>query len=106
MTSEIYRRTKEIGLLKALGANNFQIYLNFALGSVFVAMISSLIGVAFGYLVSEIISYFIFSHFISISFIVIPITLFFAILIALIGSLLPMRNVINLLPAEVLYGRK
>lgn len=106
MTSEIYRRTKEIGLLKALGANNFQIYLNFALGSVFVAIISSLVGVAFGYLVSEIISYFIFSHFISISFIVIPITLFFAILIALIGSLLPMRNVINLLPAEVLYGRK
>ena len=106
MTSEIYRRTKEIGLLKALGANNFQIYLNFALGSVFVAIISSLVGVVFGYLVSEIISYFIFSHFISISFIVIPITLFFAVLIALIGSLLPMRNVINLLPAEVLYGRK
>lgn len=106
MTSEIYRRTKEIGLLKALGATNSQIYLNFALGSVMVAIFSSLVGVVFGYLISQIIAYFIFSHFISFSLIVIPITLFFAILIALIGSLLPMKNVINLLPAEVLYASK
>ncbi|QKF64699.1 ABC transporter permease [Campylobacter corcagiensis] len=106
MTSEIYRRTKEIGLLKALGATNFQIYLNFALGSVVVAVFSSLVGVIFGYLISQIIAYFIFSHFINFSLIVIPITLFFAVLIALIGSLLPMKNVINLLPAEVLYASK
>ena len=106
MISDIYRRTREIGLIKALGANNFQIYLIFALDSVIIAIIASIVGCGVGYLVSEAIAYQIFAHFIPISGIVVPITMFFAVLIALLGSLLPMRNIVNLLPAEVLYGRK
>lgn len=106
MTSDIYRRKKEIGLLKALGANSLQIYLIFALDSVIVALFSSIVGTIFGYLVSQIISYMIFSHFIEISLVVLPITIFFSVLISIIGSLMPMKNVVELLPAEVLYGRK
>lgn len=106
MTSDIYRRKKEIGLLKALGANSLQIYLIFALDSVIIALFSSVIGTIFGYVVSQIISYMIFSHFIEISIVVLPITIFFSVLISIIGSLMPMKNVVELLPAEVLYGRK
>lgn len=106
MTSDIYRRKKEIGLLKALGANSTQIYLIFVLDSIFVALFSSVIGTIFGYFVSQIIAYSIFSHFIEISFVVLPITIFFSVLISIIGSLIPMKNVVELLPAEVLYGRK
>ena len=106
MIADIYRRTKEIGLIKALGANNLQIYLIFAIESITTAIFSSLIGCVFGYLVSEIIAYQIFAHSVAISPIVLPITIFFAILIALLGSLFPMRNIVNLLPAEVLYGSK
>jgi len=106
MSSDIYRRTKEIGLIKALGANNFQIYLIFALESIAIAIFASIVGCIFGFFVSEFIAYNIFSHAIKISFIVVPITIFFAVLIALFGSLLPMRNIVSLLPAEVLYGRK
>ncbi len=106
MTSDIYRRKKEIGLLKALGANSTQIYLIFALDSVIVALFSSIVGTIFGYAVSQIISYMIFSHFIEISLVVLPVTIFFSVLISIIGSLIPMKNVVELLPAEVLYGRK
>jgi len=48
----------------------------------------------------------IFGHAVDISWIILPLTISFALIIAFMGSLLPMRGVIDLLPAEVLYGRK
>ena len=106
MTSEIYRRKKEIGLLKAIGASNFEIYTLFASESLVVAFFAGITGAFLGYALSYVMSYIIFSHGIGIAWIVLPISVAFALLISVIGSLMPMRNVINLLPAEVLYDRK
>ena len=106
MTSEIYRRKKEIGLLKAIGASNFEIYALFASESLVVAFFAGITGAFLGYALSYVMSYIIFSHGIGIAWIVLPISVAFALLISVIGSLMPMRNVINLLPAEVLYDRK
>jgi putative ABC transport system permease protein len=106
LTSEIRRRKKEIGLLKALGADNLNIYLLFLAESLFIAVCAGLAGAVGGYALSILIAWFIFSHTIKISLIVLPLTICFAVLIALIGSLLPMRNVAHLLPAEVLHERK
>ncbi|MDR1461283.1 MAG: ABC transporter permease [Campylobacteraceae bacterium] len=106
MASEIHRRKKEIGLLKALGANNVSIYLLFLFESLIVALFAGVIGAFFGYAVSILMAFFIFSHSVAISWIIMPITISFALLIAVIGSLMPIKNVINLLPAEVLYERK
>ncbi|WP_103602784.1 ABC transporter permease [Campylobacter concisus] len=106
MTSEIYRRKKEIGLLKAIGASNFEIYALFASESLVVAFFAGITGAFLGYAISYVMSYIIFSHGIGIAWIVLPISVAFALLISVVGSLMPMRNVINLLPAEVLYDRK
>ena len=106
MTSEIYRRKKEIGLLKAIGASNFEIYALFASESLVVAFFAGITGAFLGYALSYVMSYIIFSHGIGIAWIVLPISVAFALLISVVGSLMPMRNVINLLPAEVLYDRK
>ena len=106
MTSEIYRRKKEIGLLKAIGASNFEIYALFASESLVVAFFAGITGAFLGYALSYVMSYIIFSHVIGIAWIVLPISVAFALLISVVGSLMPMRNVINLLPAEVLYDRK
>ena len=106
MTSEIYRRKKEIGLLKAIGASNFEIYALFASESLVVAFFAGITGAFLGYALSYAMSYIIFSHGIGIAWIVLPISVAFALLISVVGSLMPMRNVINLLPAEVLYDRK
>ena len=106
MTSEIYRRKKEIGLLKAIGASNFEIYTLFASESLVVAFFAGITGAFLGYALSYVMSYIIFSHGIGIAWIVLPISVAFALLISVVGSLMPMRNVINLLPAEVLYDRK
>ncbi|MDR1614459.1 MAG: ABC transporter permease [Campylobacteraceae bacterium] len=106
LSSEIHRRKKEIGLLKALGADNLNIYLLFLAESLITAIAAGIAGAAGGYALSILMAFFIFSHTIKISLIVLPLTVCFAVLIAFLGSLLPMRNVVNLLPAEVLHERK
>ncbi|PPB67125.1 ABC transporter permease [Campylobacter hyointestinalis] len=106
MVSEINRRKKEIGLLKALGATNFIIYLQFVAEIFAVCICASLLGSLAGYALSFVLSYQIFGSFAGISIIVLPLSIFFGFLISVFGSILPLKSVINLLPAEVLYGRK
>lgn len=106
MSSEIYNRKKEIGLLKAIGASSFSIFLCFITETLVVGIISGFCGALFGYLLSILISYQIFGSFVGISIMVLPLSIAFAILICIIGSILPLRSVTKLLPAEVLYGRK
>ncbi|WP_169783796.1 ABC transporter permease [Campylobacter curvus] len=106
MTSEIYRRKKEIGLLKAIGASNFEIYTLFASESLVVAFVAGICGAFLGYALSYVMAYTIFAHGIGIAWIVLPISVAFALLISVVGSLIPMRSVVKLLPAEVLYDRK
>lgn len=106
MVSEINRRKKEIGLLKALGATNFIIYMQFVAEIFAVCICASLLGSLAGYALSFVLSYQIFGSFAGISIIVLPLSIFFGFLISVFGSILPLKSVINLLPAEVLYGRK
>lgn len=105
MSSEIHRRKKEIGLLKVLGANTFQIYLIFAGENLIVALFAALFGFIFGTAFSQIISLSIFGYFIDIAFIALPLSFIFAGLIALLGCLLPIKNITQLSAAGVLYGR-
>ena len=106
MVSEINRRKKEIGLLKALGATNFIIYMQFVAEIFAVCICASVLGSLAGYALSVVLSYQIFGSFAGISIIVLPLSIFFGFLISVFGSILPLKSVINLLPAEVLYGRK
>jgi abc transport permease protein-involved in lipoprotein release len=106
MTSEIYRRKKEIGLLKAIGASNFEIYILFVSESLVVAFFAGMLGSAFGYGLSFIIAYSIFGYGIGVAWIMVPLSIAFALLISIVGSIVPMKNLVKLLPAEVLYDRK
>lgn len=106
MASEIHRRKKEIGLLKALGASSLSIYALFVSESLLVALLSGTLGGLAGYGISMLMALGIFGHTLGVSWIILPLTVSFALLVALFGSLLPMRGVVDLLPAEVLYGRK
>lgn len=106
INSDVYRRSKEIGLLKALGANNLQIYLIFMVDYLCVSLVASVFGSIFGFFVSDLIALNIFSHSIAYNFIIIFICMFFASLISILGSLIATKNFIKLEIVEVLYGRK
>jgi len=105
MSSSIHIRKKEIGLLKALGANNFEIYAIFAGEN----LILALLGACFGFICSiglcQIIALNIFGYFINISLLSLILSLVFASLITLLGCFLALKNIINLQAKEVLYDR-
>lgn len=105
LSAEFQRRRKEIGLMKVLGANMWQIYAIFAGESCVIAIIGAIIGFFGGVGVAELISISIFAHALPISWIALPLSIVFALFISLCGSLFLLKNINALLPARVLYGR-
>ena len=105
LSAEFQRRRKEIGLMKVLGANLWQIYAIFAGESCFIAIIGAIIGFFGGVGVAELISISIFAHTLPISWIALPLSIVFALFISLCGSLFLLKNINALRPANVLYGR-
>lgn len=105
MSSEIHARKKEIGLLKVLGANVFQIYVIFAGENLLVALLAALCGFAFGVGLSQIIALSIFGYTVATAFIALPLALVFAAFAALLGCLFALKDIVHLLPVQVLYGK-
>ncbi len=105
LSAEFQRRRKEIGLMKVLGANIWQIYVIFAGESCVIAIVGAIIGFFGGVGVAELISISIFAHTLPISWIALPLSIVFALFISLCGSLFLLKNINALLPAQVLYGR-
>ncbi len=105
MSSEIYMRKKQIGLLKVLGANTFQIYVIFVGENLLVAFIATVFGFIFGIILSQIIALSIFDYAIAVSFIALPLVLVFAVLTVLLGCLFALKDIVNLHLVQVLYDK-
>lgn len=106
MATTIMERSREIGLMKALGAANWEVYLLFLSEAALVGLIGGLLGCAAGAGLSQVIGLSIFGSTVSFSPIVIPVNMAVSVLIALTGSILPSRLITKLYPAEVLHGRR
>ena len=105
MTTSIMERSKEIGLVKALGATNVQVFLLFLIEAALIGVIGGLLGWVAGTALSQFIGILIFGSLVTVSPVVIPVIVFISVLIALAGSFIPARMIIKLYPAEVLHGR-
>nr|WP_239077484.1 ABC transporter permease [Geobacter sp. SVR] len=106
MVTTIMERAKEIGLMKALGAADWEVYLLFLSESAVVGVVGGLVGCGAGAILSQIIGLSIFGSTVSFSPIVIPVNIAVSVLIALSGSFMPSRLITRLHPAEVLHGRR
>ncbi|MBF7048323.1 FtsX-like permease family protein [Campylobacter volucris] len=105
MSADIFRRKGEIGLLKALGASTLQIYMIFVLEGIVIAFIGAIFGFIFGVIISEFIALSIFLHTIVISWVILPLCVFFAVLIVFLGCLFSIKEISKLSTSEVLYGK-
>ncbi|EHD22273.1 MULTISPECIES: ABC transporter permease [Brenneria] len=105
MTSTIMERAKEIGLMKALGARQWQIMLLFYLEAALSGLLGGIAGCLAGWGLAKAIGLMLFGVPLSFAWIVIPCVLVISILIALIGTWFPARRIAGLYPVEVLYGR-
>lgn len=106
MVTTIMERAREIGLMKALGAANWEVYLLFLSESAVVGVVGGLMGCIAGAGLSQIIGLSIFSSTVAFSPVVVPVNIVISVLIALSGSLMPSRLITKLYPAEVLHGRR
>lgn len=106
MTNAILQRAKEIGLMKSLGAHNWQVYLLFYLESAICGVLGGLLGCLAGFGLSQMMGYALFGSGVSFHWIIVPLVLIIAIVITLLGTYFPARRIAALYPIEVLYGRK
>lgn len=105
MTSTIMERAKEIGLMKALGARQWQLILLFYLEAALSGLLGGALGCVAGWGLARAIGLMLFGVPLSFAWIVIPCVLVIAVLIAVIGTWFPARRIARLYPVEVLYGR-
>jgi putative ABC transport system permease protein len=106
MVTTIMERSREIGLSKALGASDRQVYLLFLSEAALVGVIGGLLGCLVGAGLSQVIGLSVFGALVAFNPVVVPVNLAISVLIALAGSLMPSRLITRLYPAEVLHGRR
>ena len=105
ITASVMERSQEIGLLKAIGANDRAISGLLLAEMIIVAILGGAVGFGVGYGFAQIIGYTVFNSSIALSPIVIPLVVVLVIVVTLAGSIPAIRTVLRLDPAEVLHGR-
>ena len=105
VSANVMERSRELGLLKAIGATNFGVIF-LILSEIFLAGIfGGILGFFASVGISKIIGLTVFGAEIATNFFVIPIVTALMILVLLIGSLPAIKFLLSLQPAEVLHGR-
>ncbi|MBR2529190.1 MAG: ABC transporter permease [Blautia sp.] len=104
VTASVMERSKEIGLLKAIGARDLSITGVILVEILFTALIGSVAGYFVGFGFAQLIGLTVFDSAIEMKPGVIPIVAGLIFLVTMAGSLPAIRMVLRLRPAEVLHG--
>ena len=105
VTASVMERASEIGLMKAIGAQNAAVT-GLVLTEIFItAIFGGIAGVFAGWGFAQIIGHTVFSASITMRAMVVPIVAVLVVLVTLIGSIPAIRMLLRLRPTEVLHGR-
>lgn len=105
VSANIMKRSRELGLLKALGATDRAV-VTLVLTEIFLAgMMGSIAGYAVGIGFAQFIGHAVFGSGIAVNVKVIPILAVLMVFVLLLGSLPAIRMLLKLRPAIVLHGR-
>ena len=104
VTASVMERSREIGLLKAIGAKDRSITAVIMIEILVTALIGGVAGYAMGFGFAQLIGRSVFGSAIEMKAKVIPIVAGLITLVTLAGSLPAIRMVLRLRPAEVLHG--
>lgn len=104
MTTKVLERRQEIGLMKAIGAEDMNIVLFFLAEIVIFAFVGGAMGFFLGSAFANIIGIKVFSIPVAMKLLLAPFVIILAVIIAVMGSISPLKIVLKLDPAEVLHG--
>ena len=105
VSANIMERSRELGLMKALGASNLSVILT-VLAEIFVTgIIGGIAGFIVGLGLAQVIGETVFGSTIALNVLVMPIVGALMALVLLLGSLPAIRMLLSLQPASVLHGR-
>ncbi len=104
MTANVLERRKEIGMIKAIGAENLQVALLFAGEAAAIGIAGGVTGYLIGLGLAKFIAATVFVTEMKPEVMVLPATVVIALAVALLGSILPVRRAIGTEPVVVLRG--
>ena len=102
MTAAVLERRAEIGLMKAIGADDRQVALIFLSQAALIGLTGGLLGYLAGGWVTTLVARDVFATAVSLPLVVLPITLVLALGVALAGSALPVRRATQFHPVSLL----
>ncbi len=105
VTAGVIERSREIGLLKAIGASDGAVIVLILSEIVIVGILGAVLGYFVGLFLARLIGLFVFSAAISIKPMVIPLVGVLIFVVTIGGSLPAIKLLLALKPAEVLHGR-
>jgi putative ABC transport system permease protein len=104
MMTVVMERRREIGLKKALGAENKKIALEFLSEGIMLGVLGGLLGSFAGLLFARVVSYSVFGRSLNPEAHLVPITVAVSVVVTILASLWPVRRAVDVEPAAVLRG--
>ncbi|MFW3145929.1 MAG: ABC transporter permease [Thermoplasmatota archaeon] len=104
LTLSVAERRKEIGLMKAVGAHNFNISMIFIGEGLLISLISGFLGFGLGILISQLIGQYAFGTSIGIRYEMLGLSILISMGIVIVSSIIPLRMAMKVDPAVVLRG--
>ena len=98
----VSERTREIGLMKAIGADDREIIVQFLAETLIIGVAGVAAGLVAGFALAQVLGHAVFGSAIAFRMIVLPMTLGPSILAALLAAALPVRMAVAIVPAKVL----
>lgn len=102
--TSVLERQKEVGLMKALGANNFLVGAFFLGEQMLLALLGGGLGYSIGVLLARWLSLSVFGIAAPARLILLPVTIGLAVLVVLLGSIFPLQRAARFDPAPILRG--
>jgi putative ABC transport system permease protein len=104
MTTSVIERRKEIGLMKALGAERRRITTLFLVESSIIGVIGGIIGFTVGVFLARMIGLSVFDTAVATNLLLLPVAIAISVAVAVLASIPPVRRALKVEPAIVLRG--
>lgn len=104
LSAMVQERTPEIGLEKALGADDRRIMMQFLAEILLIALIGTALGLILGFGLSQVLGQTVFNAWVTLRPLVVPLTAVISVLAATLAGIIPIRRTTRIDPARVLRG--